>query len=162
IFLYSNTSIIYTFLNLCMCLVYYYILFSTPLQKIKTHEKETNSKLIIITDKTNIKSYIPFQNLNGIYVINNDDDETFIEWISTTYEQNCPQLDIIVHTKGGNVESADIIMNLLHNYPNKINFYIPYYAFSAGTSIVLSGIHNKNIYMNEYSFLGPTDPQTEY
>ena len=66
------------------------------------------------------------------------------------------RLDVILQTPGGDIDAAFQIAKLLRKCTKELNFYIPYYAKSAGTLISLVA---DNIYMNDLSELGPLDTQ---
>lgn len=63
---------------------------------------------------------------------------------------------VILETTGGSVEVVERIVNTFRNHYDKVEFIIPSYAYSAGTVLVLSG---DEIYMDNFSVLGPIDPQ---
>jgi len=73
-------------------------------------------------------------------------------------DANIP-LNIIIHTNGGESDSADTIAVLLKERKGIVNIYIPKYAYSAGTMIALGGDY---IYMNWYSVGGPIDAQLDF
>jgi ATP-dependent protease ClpP protease subunit len=127
------------------------------LKLIKDYEKKNESKLLVITDDYWSKNKLSLINkyFSG-HIIDIDDVDGFYNWFSEACDNNVKRLDIIINTDGGSVSSSDIIITNLLNYNGVVNFYIPYYAFSAGTMISLTG---NNIYMNTYSLMGPTDPQ---
>ncbi len=65
-------------------------------------------------------------------------------------------LAVFLETDGGIIETVDRIVHVLrHNY-DRIEFFIPNRAMSAGTVLVLSG---DAIHMDYFSVLGPIDPQ---
>lgn len=64
--------------------------------------------------------------------------------------------DLILHTPGGVIFHAQIISKILRNYPEAIRCYVPYYAMSGGTFLALSC---SELYMGDFSSLGPVDPQ---
>lgn len=128
--------------------------------KIKEYE-ETNNKLLFIVDE-DIK-YITSDNKDLdklIITLDSDTDDDFFNWINNNYYQddnNNIDIDIVIHTNGGSISSSDIINIILRERDN-VNIYIPYYAFSAGFVVALSG----KIHMNDYSLVGPIDPQCVY
>ena len=63
---------------------------------------------------------------------------------------------MIVETEGGYIEVADRIVDAIRHYYGEVEFFIPNYAMSAGTVLVMSG---DAIHMDYYSVLGPIDPQ---
>jgi hypothetical protein len=68
------------------------------------------------------------------------------------------KLAIILRTPGGYIEVAERIVNTTRRHYGEVDFYIPDYAMSAGTVLVMSG---DAIYMDYYSLLGPIDPQVQ-
>lgn len=73
-------------------------------------------------------------------------------------ETKQPKIAVVLQTTGGFIEVAERIANLFRFHYNYVEFFIPNYAFSAGTVLVMSG---DDIYMDYYSVLGPIDPQIE-
>jgi len=108
-----------------------------------------NNLLIISDNFWEKKGYL---NINNIVDI--DDEQTFIE-VYNKFDSN-DDLDIIIHSKGGFVSSSDAINNILLLHEGIINIYIPFFAYSAASMIVLVA---DNIYMNKYSLLSTVDPQ---
>lgn len=71
---------------------------------------------------------------------------------------------VIILTEGGESDGADSIAYNLSNlkgngYNHKVNIYVPCYAYSSGSMMMLAG---DNIYMNWYSLASPVDSQLEY
>ena len=69
-------------------------------------------------------------------------------------------IDIIMHTVGGELSSAEAICNCITNhqskYTSKINVYIPYYSYSGGCMIALAC---DKIIILRNAILGPCDAQ---
>lgn len=66
-------------------------------------------------------------------------------------------LMFFIETPGGYIDTvARIVDTVRHHYPNRVDFIVPNYAYSAGTVLALSG---DDIYMDYFSVLGPIDPQ---
>lgn len=66
-------------------------------------------------------------------------------------------LDLILHTPGGSIASAESIVNYLHLMFHKdMRVIVPQVAMSAGTMIACS---SKEIILGKQSSLGPIDPQ---
>ena len=57
-------------------------------------------------------------------------------------------LNIILHTEGGESDVPDTLSNLLYERKGLVKIHIPSYAYSSGTMIALAG---DEIYMNWYS-----------
>ncbi len=69
---------------------------------------------------------------------------------------NQANLIVILETNGGSMEIVERLVVLMRKHYNHVSFIIPDYAYSAGTVLALSG---DRIYMDDYSVLGPIDPQ---
>lgn len=67
-----------------------------------------------------------------------------------------PELDVVLHTPGGHIESAFNITKLLRRHAKKVNIIVPHMAKSAGTLICLGA---DKIILNTISELGPLDTQ---
>ncbi len=67
-----------------------------------------------------------------------------------------PRLAIILTTPGGVVEVVERMVDLIRARHSEVIFLIPDAAMSAGTVLAMSG---DAIYMDEFSRLGPIDPQ---
>ena len=95
--------------------------------------------------------------IKGAQIPNNSIDDTDITAFSDLVQGiDPPALDVILHSPGGLVESAERIVNLLHGKFSDIRFIIPHSAYSAATLIALSG---NVVLMDDRSALGPIDPQ---
>lgn len=70
--------------------------------------------------------------------------------------KNFTELDVVLHTPGGHIESAFNITKLLRKHSKKVNIIVPYMAKSAGTLICLGA---DKIILNAISELGPLDTQ---
>jgi len=85
--------------------------------------------------------------------INENDIHGFMEAI---HNLKGPKLDLIIHSPGGSVESAEALVTYLRSKFNFIRIIIPQAAMSAATMLACSA---NEIVMGKHSFLGPTDPQ---
>lgn len=65
-------------------------------------------------------------------------------------------IDIIIHTPGGLQLAAEMIGSALKQHPAKVTAIVPFYAMSGGTLISLAA---DEILMEDFSVLGPLDPQ---
>ncbi|MFN9163302.1 MAG: SDH family Clp fold serine proteinase [Alphaproteobacteria bacterium] len=65
-------------------------------------------------------------------------------------------LDIILHTRGGDALGADQIVRALKAHKGRKTFFVPYNAFSAGTIMALTG---DEIFLSPIASLGPIDTQ---
>lgn len=66
------------------------------------------------------------------------------------------RLSVFLETGGGYIEVAKRIATVLRKHYRRIDFFVPDFAMSAGTVLVMSG---DAIHMDYYSTLGPIDPQ---
>jgi hypothetical protein len=117
--------------------------------------KLIENNCIIINDKKNSNNIINRSNQYFIDTIYKDlifDINDSINIISHLK----PQLNIILETYGGNIDSNDQIINHIITHNLKLNIYVFKYSQSAGTLLALCA--NK-LYMTKNAFLGPTDPQ---
>jgi len=83
-------------------------------------------------------------------------DDCIREAVETRKDTRHPKLAVIVQTTGGSVEVVERIHTVFRKHYGEVEFYVPNYAFSAGTVLVMSG---DAIHMDYYSVLGPIDPQ---
>lgn len=67
-------------------------------------------------------------------------------------------LNIILTTYGGGATEVERFVHIARHHYNEVNFYIPDYAYSAGTIWCMSG---DEINMDYFSVLGPIDPQVQ-
>lgn len=65
-------------------------------------------------------------------------------------------LDLILHSPGGSLETAEAIVKYLRSKFSHIRIIVPQLAMSAATMIACAG---DEIVLGKHSFLGPTDPQ---
>lgn len=89
-------------------------------------------------------------------LIDRDDTLGFIELLhNVALNEN---LDLLLHTPGGDVDAAEKLINLVHTRvgDGTLRIIVPDFAKSAGTLMAL-GAHK--ILMSDSSELGPIDPQ---
>lgn len=67
-------------------------------------------------------------------------------------------MSVILTTNGGSAEVAERLVHIFRHHYNTVNFYVPDYAYSAGTILCMSG---DEINMDYHSVLGPIDPQVQ-
>jgi ClpP class serine protease len=65
-------------------------------------------------------------------------------------------IDLILHTPGGLVLATEQIAMAICRHPGKVTVFVPHYAMSGGTLLVLAA---DEIVMDENAVLGPVDPQ---
>lgn len=83
-------------------------------------------------------------------------DDVF-DQISTTVSPTNTDLDVLIHTPGGDIHAAYNLSLLFRQYAKKrLTFIVPRWAKSAGTLLVCSG---DQIEMGPISEIGPVDPQ---
>ncbi len=63
-------------------------------------------------------------------------------------------IDILIHTYGGNPDEAYRIVQLIRSLVNNISMLVPYHAYSAGSLICLGA---DKIYFGAYASLSPID-----
>ena len=69
-------------------------------------------------------------------------------------------LDLILHTPGGQVTATESLVDYLRaTFGTDIRAFVPQFAMSAGTMIACAC---KEIFMGDYSSLGPIDPQLPF
>ena len=85
--------------------------------------------------------------------INDGDMQGFMTCANGIDKEN---VDIILHTPGGDYEATKRIINYLHSVFKNIRVIVPHMAMSGGTLIACA---SDKILMGPYSSLGPTDPQ---
>lgn len=114
-------------------------------------------KLARYTKRNLIAYYSGFLSKPGIQLLDiNDEDMNGL--MMAIHKLNRPRgLDLILHTPGGSIASAESIVNYLHlMFGNDIRVIVPQVAMSAGTMIACS---SKEIILGKQSSLGPIDPQ---
>lgn len=112
---------------------------------VKKLENMRDSKIILLTmdESRSIDRFL----VNQIYDL--------MEKISE--EQTIENLDVIIHSSGGDADAAYHIAKILRSYcKGKLTFIVPRFAKSAATLICCSG---DSIIMGKPSELGPVDPQ---
>jgi hypothetical protein len=131
-------------------------------QTIRDVEKKYNSKVLIISNRDDKLKYgiIPYVRNNLFHhlfrhsMIDVNDDEKF----KKVFHQNDDKtIKMLIKSPGGSAQHSTNILNILKHHPHKIEAYVPEYALSAATLLVLASSH---IFMQKYATLSPTDPQT--
>lgn len=135
-------------------------------RRISDIERVNRTKLIFICNlnskcskSSNILKYVYF---NIVYYLFKDhvfdtDDDIGLRRVFNKYNDRTIQL--VIKSYGGLWENAVTILNMLEYHPHMTISYVPEYALSAASSIVLA---SSKIYMNNYATLGPTDPQMSF
>jgi len=120
--------------------------------------KERRQTIVAIQELTGRPLVVYFSNfIKGGQIPNNSIDDTDVTAFSDLIE-DVPgdRIDVLLHTPGGIVESAERIVALIRSKFTSVRFVIPHSAYSAGTLISFSG---DEILMDNRSALGPVDPQ---
>lgn len=85
--------------------------------------------------------------------INLGDKEGFRE---ICHDIEGPNIDVVIHSPGGEIEAAESIVKLLRRRFDNVRFFVPNIAKSAATMMALSA---NEIWMDPDAELGPIDPQ---
>jgi hypothetical protein len=91
-------------------------------------------------------------NISGI---RHDDVYGFTDLLSNV-PTSVKEVDIIIHSPGGQADTTERIVSILRNRFEKIHFLVPHSAYSAATMLALSG---NSITLHPSATLGPIDPQ---
>ena len=75
---------------------------------------------------------------------------------SANFNQLKEKLVVVLDTLGGDIDTVERIVTTLRKHYRTVEFAIPNQAYSAGTTLAMSG---DAIHMDYYSVLGPIDPQ---
>ncbi len=84
------------------------------------------------------------------------DDRTSFQAAIDSMLPDSKELDLIIHTPGGEVQATKMIVHALRSKYEHIRVIIPHTAMSAGTMIALSA---DEIVLARNGNMGPTDPQ---
>lgn len=123
----------------------------------KKYEEENGSIVAFLTD-----NFWQNNKFSSEYVKNRvvdiENEEQFMIFADKLFRNKKP-LDLIFFTDGGSIQTSDTIFKVLLKYTKPKRYHIPYYSYSAGTMVALTG---DVLHMNKYSFLGPVDPQIDH
>lgn len=86
--------------------------------------------------------------------IHRDDTFGFVDLLHNVKKGT--DLDLLLHTPGGDIDAAEKLVSLLHATAGTLKVFVPDFAKSAGT---LMAIGASKIIMSDSSELGPIDPQ---
>jgi ClpP class serine protease len=116
------------------------------------------SKIVLKRLKNKVKRNIVVikHTSQGLFSQGMIDQSTLTEINNAMLKFEGKDFDLILHTPGGEVFSAQFISRLLKKYPGKIRAIVPMYSMSGGTILALSC---NEIYMSESATLGPIDVQ---
>jgi hypothetical protein len=89
-------------------------------------------------------------------MIENDVEDIYREFRERGWsrDRKHPNLDVLIHTLGGNPDAAYRIAQILRDFSFNVIFLVPEFAYSAGTLVCLCG---NEIRMGAYATLGPID-----
>jgi ClpP class serine protease len=118
---------------------------------IEAIERERGTKVITLIHRRE-----PWLKEGEAAYITIEDTEHILRQIKGT-PKNKP-IDVILHTPGGLALAAEMIATALHEHPANVAVFIPFYAMSGGTLLALAA---DEIYMENFSVMGPVDPQIE-
>lgn len=113
--------------------------------------KERRSKVITLIHRR--EPWMHGDESQGIII--EDSEKVLMEIYKTPKDK---PIDILLHTPGGLVLAAEMIAAALKRHPAKVSALVPFYAMSGGTLIALAA---DEILMEEFSVLGPLDPQIQ-
>ena len=85
-------------------------------------------------------------------------DEDMQAFMENVYGLDGDKLDLVLHSPGGVVESAEHIVSYLRSRFTDIRVLVPQLAMSAATMLACA---SNSIVMGRYSALGPIDPQIQ-
>lgn len=120
-------------------------------KKIRSIEKKHNSRLITLIHR---QESIGLLGVPLSRYINIEDSEAILRAVRFTPEDM--PIEIVLHTPGGLALAAEQIATALSRHSTRVTVYVPHYAMSGGTLIVLSA---DEIKMDDNAVLGPVDPQ---
>jgi ClpP class serine protease len=118
---------------------------------IRKLEKKRNSRVITLIHRQETMRFLGFPLLRYIDIT---DSEEILRAVRLTPEDM--PIDIIIHTPGGLVLSAEQIAMALRRHKAKVTIFVPHYAMSGGTLLCLAV---DEVVMDDNSVLGPVDPQ---
>ena len=124
---------------------------------VDTYRHKALKKLYEHTGRNVISYYSGWLSKPGIQLlgINDEDMNGFMTAVHGL--DKTKGLDLILHTPGGSIASAESIVNYLHlMFQKNMRVIVPQVAMSAGTMIACS---SREIILGKQSSLGPIDPQ---
>ena len=119
-------------------------------EKISAIEKITNTPLVIYATACTT----PAKGINPEVLMMDSSDRIGFKTVTDVIDP--PYLDILIHSPGGYPDATESIVQQLRSKYSKIRFFVPSYAKSAATMLVMSG---NEILMDQDAELGPIDPQ---
>jgi hypothetical protein len=126
-------------------------------EAVDTYRLKALKKLFDHTQRNIIAYYSGWLSKPGVQLlgINDEDMNGFMNAVYGL--DKTIGLDLILHTPGGSIASAESIVNYLHlMFHKNMRVIVPQVAMSAGTMIACS---SREIILGKQSSLGPIDPQ---
>lgn len=121
------------------------------LRVIAAIEAKRKSRVITLIHRQEIMSLLGIPILRYIDI---NDSEDVLRAVRMTPDSM--PIDIIIHTPGGLVLSAEQIAMALRRHEARVTVFVPHYAMSGGTLLCLTA---DEVVMDENAVLGPVDPQ---
>ncbi|MEK7534768.1 MAG: hypothetical protein AAB600_05595 [Patescibacteria group bacterium] len=128
-------------------------------QTIKDIQALRNSKVIcyFMADRESIPNNLP-----GFVGVISSDSYLHIrkhlkKLVADSKKDKLDKLDLILYTRGGEIDAVMPLINLLRSYSKEFNIMVPFKAHSAGTLACLGA---DSIIMTRISQLSPIDPTT--
>jgi ClpP class serine protease len=121
------------------------------LSVIRTLETKRGTRVITLIHRQETMSLLGIPIMR--YIDINDSEEILRAIRMTPGEM---PIDVIVHTPGGLVLSAEQIALALRRHRAPVTVFVPHYAMSGGTLLCLTA---DEVVMDENAVLGPVDPQ---
>lgn len=118
---------------------------------IRKLERKRNSRVITLIHRQETMRFLGFPIMRYIDI---NDSEEILRAIRLTPDDM--PIDLIVHTPGGLVLSAEQIAMALIRHKAKVTIFVPHYAMSGGTLLCLAA---DEVVIDENAVLGPIDPQ---
>lgn len=118
---------------------------------IRKLEKKRSSRVITLIHRQETMRFLGFPIMRYIDI---NDSEEILRAIRLTPDDM--PIDLIIHTPGGLVLSAEQIAMALIRHKAKVTIFVPHYAMSGGTLLCLAA---DEVVMDENAVLGPIDPQ---
>jgi len=117
-------------------------------------EKKRKSKIITLVTSDRF-SVVPITGINSS--IGPDQAIQIIEQLKIFEKKNqsFDKIDLLIYSRGGDINTAWIIVNSIRNYTKKFNVLIPLFSHSAATLIALGA---SEIVMTNVASISPVDP----
>lgn len=127
------------------------LLTAQRMSTIRSMEKKRQSRVITMIHRQETMSFLGIPIARYIDI---EDSEAVLRAIRMTPAEM--PIDLVLHTPGGLVLAAEQIACALKRHPGKVTVFVPHYAMSGGTLVVMAA---DEIVMDPNAVLGPVDPQ---